>query len=501
MTFPAVNIVVADNAANAPITLPQSNVQAVIGCAVSTATVSNNVPLATTNPNTIQTSFAGGPLVEAAGLVCAAGGTVIAVSCPIVTPGTATAVTATVTTSTSTITVTLDGTNGAWDTYYVMMKCIASGTVGAAGMSVQISLDAGRTFGGTLFLGTANTLAIPNTGITLNFGAGRLTAGDYWRFSTTAPAPNDAGISAAITALANSAYGVAGWGSMHIVGTLSAATVTNIQAYLTTLTTTNFIFTRALTEARDAIAPVAWGGTGETESAWGTSLTTAFGSTSAKRVSVGAGYYNMPSTYPNSYAGTPSYRRPLTWADAVRRVLVQPQRRGGRVKDGSLSNIVVNPASDPGDGFIYHDETNNPVFDAARFMSAKTWPKKTGFFIVHENLMAPNGSQFTDLVLGNVIDVASDIAYVEGVNEISDDLTLTDTGTLAPTDALGLQNTIAGAIKTNMTDVAMISGATVAVSQTQNVLATSTIPITISILPRGYVDVITETINLGVPSA
>jgi hypothetical protein len=163
---------------------------------------------------------------------------------------------------------------------------------------------------------------------------------------------------------------------------------------------------------------------------------------------------------------------------------------------GSLSNITVNPSSDPGDGFIYHDERANPGLDAARFMTAITWPKKQGFYICHENLMAAVGSQFVWLVLGNVIDIACDIGYATGVNEISDDLKLQSNGSLYPTDALTLQGGINSALAAGMTNVAMVSDAYSSVSQSANVLATSNIPITISVLPRGYVNAITETINL-----
>lgn len=495
MADTSVTITVADNGANAALTLPQSKVQVVIGCAI-TGTV--NLPVATNDPVTLATTYTGGPLTEAAGLVCASGGLVIAMSVPVVTKGSATAVVATTpNSSTSVITVTVDGTNGAYDDYYVLFKPVTAGTIGTTGIQFQVSLDAGRNFGAILSLGTATTYLIPNTGLTLHFEAGTLVVGDTWRFSTTAPIWNDAGIQAALTALAASQYAIAGWGSLHIVGVSSSSDAANFQTYLENLTT-QYIYTRGLISARDALAPVAWGGSGETEAVWIAALATAFSATSAKRLCVGAGYYNTPSPYPNSAAGTPSYRRPLTWSDAVRRVIVPTQRRGGRVKDGSLSTITVNPQTDPNDGFIYHDDRITSGLTQARFMSAKTWPKKAaGFYVNLEQLMSQPGSQFTNLVLGNVIDVACDIGYATGVDEVSDDLKLADSGALFPTDALGIQNGINTELKAGMTNVSMVSNAYSVVSQTANVGATNTIPIAISVVPRGYVNAITETINLA----
>jgi hypothetical protein len=495
LPIPSVNITVADNGASAALVVPLPNVQVVIGCAVGGST---NVPIATTNPATLVNQFTGGPLVEAAGMVCQAGNVAIAIAVPIVTKGSTTSVVATTPGGgTSVVTVTLDGTNGAWDSYYVKTKVVTSGTIGTSA-AIQISLDAGRNYGPIIALGTATTYLIPNTGITLNFGVGTLVAGDSYQFSTTGPAWNDAGIQGALNALAASSYAISGWGSLHIVGLTAAGDVTNFQTYLTTLAN-EFIFTRALTECRDALAPTAWGGSGESESTWMTSIENAFSASSARRVLVGAGYYNMPSPFPNAAGGTPSYRRPLTWAQAVRRTQIPLQRRAGRVKDGALANITINPASDPGDGFIYHDERINPGLNSGRLMAAQTYAKQQGFFVTQENLMSPNGSQFLELVLGNVVDVACDIGYATGVEELSDDLRLQANGTLYPTDALQLQTTINNALAAGMTNVAMVSSATATVDQSANVASTGNVPVTINVAPRGYVNTVTETVSLAAP--
>lgn len=492
MSLPSVNITVADNGSNASIELPQQNVQVKIGCAIG-GTV--NVPVASSNPATFVSEFTGGPLVEAAALTAANRGTVIAVSIPIVTPGTVTSVIATVPgSSTSAVTVASTG-DGIVDTFYVMVQCATGGTIGTNGIQIQVSLDAGRSFGASINLGLAVNYIIPNTGLRLEFGAGIMVAGDYWRFSTTGPKGNDAGIQAAVAALLASQYAVAGWGSMHLVGESSATTVTNVQSYIQSATS-QYVYTRIISESRDALAPTAWGGSGETEVTWMASLATAFSATSAKRVCVGAGYYNTPTVLPNPVAGTPSYRRPLSWSDSVRRVNVAPQRKGGAVSDGALSTIVVNPVTDPGDGFIYHDERVNPGLDAARFMTAITWPKYQGFYICHENLMSPTGSQFTELVLGNVIDVACDIGYATAVQEIGDDLRLTASGSLLSQDATVLQNRIDQALSINMTNVSMVSDAYSSVSQTENVRSTHNIPIAITVNPKGYVNSISEVVNL-----
>jgi hypothetical protein len=496
MTIPTVEIIIADNGVNTALQLPQQNVQVVLGCSSSGTLL---VPYATTLASKLTENFGYGPLPEAAGLICSSGGLVIAQRLPINAPGTAKAVQFTGT-GTSVITVTLDGTVGAFDDYYVVAKVITAGTIGTTGSQIQISLDAGRHFGPTINMGVAITYAIPNTGVTLNFAAGTLVVGDLYKFQTIAPQWNVAGVLSAISTLAASVFAVQGWGSMHLVGPISASDAATVNGYIDALRT-QYNFTRILLSARDAAASAAWGGSGESEATWMTSLETAFSATDAKRIVVGGGYYNTPSSFPNAAAGAPSYRRSGTWAVAARRVQVQPNNSSWRVRDGSLSNIVVDPTLDPGDGFIYHNEANTPGLDAARIMSFRTWPKKNGIFATRDPLMSGNGSQFTLLPYGNVIDVACTIGYETGVEVVGDDLLTNQNGTLQMQEVLKLQNTILGAINDNMTAVGMISSAVVSVDPNQNVQSTGNILVSITVTQRTVIGKITETVGLSIPFA
>ena len=508
--IPTVTITVADNGSSAALTVPQQNVQLVIAPAIGGTP---NQAYATSSPTALQTQFIGSTMVEAAGLVCQAGNVAVCVTCPIATKGTATAVQATVPGgSTSTITVSVDATYGPWDKYYVWIKCLTGGTIGTTGIIIQTSLDAGRNWGAPITLGTANSLYLGNgtlttqviggTGVQLNFGAGTLVANDFWKFSTGGPSANAAGIVAALAAFAASQYGVAGVGSIHIVddvnhgGSADTDTV-SIQNQLQSMTAL-YEFQRAIVHVRDAATPVAWGGSGETEAAWIAAVALAESGITAPRVAVDGGDYNTPSPFNNPAGGLPAYRRSLAWSHAVRRTQIPLQRRAGRVKDGPLGNILVNPATDPSDGFIYHDERTTPGLNAARIGSAMTWPKKgAGFFMCQEPLLSGNGSQFTELVIGNVLDAACDISYAQGVEEVSDDLVTQANGTLDPTAVQTIQGGLQGALASGMIQTPLVSNVTATVSPTQNVLATSTIPITVVVQPKAYVNSISETISLS----
>jgi hypothetical protein len=256
-------------------------------------------------------------------------------------------------------------------------------------------------------------------------------------------------------------------------------------------------FQRAIVHVRDALVPTAWGGSGETEATWIAAVALAESAVAAPRVLVCGGDYNTPSCYNNPAGGLPAYRRNLGWALAVRRTQIPLQRRAGRVKDGPLANIAVNPASDASDGFIYHNERTTPGLNAARIASAMTWPKNTGFFQCQEPLLSANGSQFVEIAIGNVLDAACDIGYAAGLEEVSDDLTVQANGTLDPVDLNVFQGGLQNALNQGMIQTPLVSGVTATVSPTANVASTGVIPVTIAVNPKAYVNSIAETISLS----
>lgn len=496
MSVGDVEVTLVDGGSN--ILVPGETVQVVIGVASGGSAPLNTV-VATQDPNTIQTNFGYGQLPEYAALCALGGGTVLCLQATLVTKGTAAGVVATPgNTSTSVVTTTLNGTTGAFDDYYVKVLVAGGGTIGTAGCQIQVSLDAGRNYGPTINLGTATTYAIPNTGITLNFGAGTLVAGDSYTFGTTGPATNTAGIQSALNALLASPYSIVGWSSMHILGNWTGAQAATIETYLDTFATPqNAVFTRAMLTARDASPNSKWGGSGETETAWLTAIENDYSALSAKRIDAAGGHYNIPSAYANPAAGAPAYRRPGQWAAAVRQVQIPPQRHSGRVRDGALANIVVDPTNDPKDGFIYHDDRLNPSLDGARFTSFCTRKKRPGWFVVNPNLMSPLGSDFSILPLGNVADVACDIVIEVGGDLVNEDTQLNTNGTIDEKEAQFIESQFNQALFDNMTAHSMISKATAVVNRTWDVQSNKSLPVTVRIFARGYIFNVPVTVGFG----
>lgn len=510
-----ITITIQDGGANTAVNVPSSNVRVVLGCLLSTTaswsssglnpTAVVNQIVAATQPGTLAPYFVGGKLLEAAGMDCAAGATVLAIGFPVNAPGVATSVVATTPgMSTATVTVSVDPTNGAWDDYYVQVLCTTGGVLGTAGIYFQISLDAGRNFGPPIALGTATVYKILNTGLQINFGSALQTmvAGDFWKFSTTGPKGSTAGYQSALNALKASQYALAGWGGMHLTDPTTGTDAGTLQLYLggspdgTGGLAANYTYTRMIVDVADAVAPAAWGGTAQTEAQWMTTIETSYSATTAVRICAAAGYYNMPSAFANPAAGAPAYRRSLGWALDPRESAIPPQRHAGRVSDGALGNIVVNPTKDPTDGFVYHDERLVPGLTPARFCAAKTRVGKQGFFIDQPLLMAATGSVYTALYLGNVIDIGCFIVFQTAEEEIDEDVRLNPNGTLVASDRLQIQNDILNAINANMTNVGMLSpGSTVQIDPNANVGATGNVPIVVSLAKKGYV--LTETITIG----
>ena len=394
----------------------------------------------------------------------------------------------------------------------------ADSTSGSAtsGITYKVSYDAGRNFGPTTALSTASSINLPELGITLmltHAGSGdKLYTGDVFIFSTvgmTASASNASpnhGLAQCILAAAASVYSAQGWGSTHIIGELSEANAATLVADTTgtvdTLPGTYYVFTRALLSARDVSPPAIWGGTGESETTWMTDgsvgVVNTFAALSAKRACVGAGHYNIQSSIAGT-AGAPAFRRPGMWAEAVRQLLIPPQRHSGRVKDGALGSIVQDPANDPLDGFVYHDERVNPGLDAARFCSFRTRKGRPGVFVANPNMMSPAGSYFTILPLGNVMDVACDIVHQVGESEINDDIRLNSNGTIVEKDARVLEGLFGQALKDQMLANSMISGYSVLVDRSKNVATTSEVDVAVTITARGYI--LSETITISYATA
>jgi len=487
MSAPNVAIKVQDNGLGQ---LPSQNGNVLVVIGTSSAGTSYQ-PLETAAPSVnLIPSFGYGPGTQLAALINQqSGNPVIFVKAQTATNGVNSAVTAKVSGG-STSVMTITGNPN--DSYYGLVTVLTGCTIGSAGGILAVSLDAGRTTYVSVNLGTATTYAVANTGLTLNFSGGTLVAGDSFTWVSTEPLWSDAGVASALASLYSLPFGesfldiaIVGGGGQTTAGGpgVNAGDVTAFDGNATSLFNKRR-YTRILTNARDAL----WGGTStETEATWITSIEADHANDSSLRVGVTAGHYNCVSPIDQV-----QNRRPLIFFAAARDAQVAIQVDLGRVKDGALANMVI-PSSP--DGFIYHDENLNPGLDAARFISATTYVGRPGFYIVNPNLMAPPGSDFNWLQHGHVIDVASAIAYNFFVTYLSNSIRVNaTTGYPLQQDINDLTLRCKAQLDNALTNAGAVSSTSVTIPSNQNVLSTSTLNVTIGIVPLGYLKQINVTI-------
>ena len=492
------------------------NVEAVIGIC-SSATLPAFTPIQTASPSTITSQAGYGPGPEmSCNIIAATGNPVVFIPVPTATPGSNTVV-AKGSSNTGTSVMTLAGTPQ--DSYYGEVSVAIACTVGVTAGQVNISLDAGRTTFLTVNIpanyvaGTALdvTSGGVTTGLTVAFGAGSLGLGDTYEWISTEGLWTDASVASAIAILQTWNQSnpedviVVGGSSLRSAGAgtvgVTAGDVSAFDGYMTSLFN-KARYNRLLCSVGDAL----WGGvSSESESQWMNSIVTAHANDSSLRVGVTAGHYNCISAISQT-----QFRRPLLWFAAARDSAVAIQVDLGRVKDGALADLVLPTTPDTGfmnssQPFIYHDETQNPGLDTARFMAAWSIARKPGLFIMNPNLMAPPGSDFNWLQHGHIIDAASLIVYDFFVEELSDNVLVYPAGTplagqLLQTVSADLVGRCNAQLFNQLTAPGAASSTTVTIPGGQNLLSTATLNVNVNIVPPGYLKAIVVTIQFQNPA-
>jgi hypothetical protein len=460
------------------------NTLAVVG--VSSAGTANQ-PFTSPQPGPFVTQFGYGPGPELAAFIAnATGNEVIFVKATTVTSGSNTAVTATRVGTPSTSAVTLTGTP--LDTYYGLVTVSVGGTIGTAGIVLLVSLDAGRTTYATVNLLTATTYVIQNTGLTLNFGAGTLNAGDTFAWVSTEPKWSDATAVSAMQSLIGT--NVPSAVDILVVGDTASGDASAFDAEMNTLFLAKR-FNRLLVNARDAV----WGGTStETEVAWMTSIENDYASFSSVngRTHVGGGHYNFISAISQT-----QFRRPLLFGAGSRDSEVAIQVDLGRVADGAIPLVLPSLP----DGYIYHDESVISGLDAARFMSLWSLAGLPGLYIKNPNSMAAPGSDFKWLQYGHVVDAACVLTYGFFVKQLSNSVRVdSKTGFILPQDKNKLENAANAVLANGLTNAGAVSSVTATINGATNILSTQQLLVTVAIVPLAYLKTINVTITFLNPA-
>jgi hypothetical protein len=277
----------------------------------------------------------------------------------------------------------------------VIVTFITGGTIGVAGITYTESLDGGTNTSAKKALGTASTLTIPNSGVSLALAAGTILAGQTATFKTTGPRMTNSDITTALEALRTSSLR---WEALLVLGhDADATTITTIDAWLLAREAEGrFRFFMANARGRNA---------GESEAAYLTAMDTAFSASASIRGIVAVDGGDLASATPGR---TVIQKRPTSLAIAARLMDIAIGRDAAYVADGpvpgySIADERANPK--------YHDELFFPGHDDIRLAALRSFDGRNGVFINNATVISPFGSDYVWAQHVRTMNRACEIAY------------------------------------------------------------------------------------------
>lgn len=479
MTQPAVTIVEQDGALGI---LPPTSGRLLALCGVSSSGTAN-APATYARTKDVIAAFGSGPLVEAACFyINATGKPVILIRTGNTVAGTVGAVTSTVPGgSTSVVTIASSPTPN--DDYELMLLIVAGGTRGTAGITYQLSLDGGRTFGSVTALGTATEITVPGAGgVTFSLAAGTLVAGDYFTARAVAPNWNSSEIGAALDALGAS---IQSWELVHIVGPLDATTFDTVDLKISGM--------------QAAGKPHAWIGSmrmpnvGESESAYKTAMDTIFSAKSTIFGMLCSGAAKITSAVSGR-----KYKRPAAFAIAAREASVSEEVNTADPNLGPLVGVSIRDSNGNADE---HDESINPGLDDSRYTVLRTWDGLQGVYINRPRLFSPDGSDFQLLPHRRVMSLAELALRSYFIRRLNKPIRVNrSTGYILESEALEIENGARTAMASLLLAKPKASAVQFALSRVDNLLSTKTLNGDARVVPLGYPEFINLTIGFFNPA-
>jgi hypothetical protein len=475
MTQPAVNISQIDGALGI---LPASagRLFALVGVSSSGPL---NTPATYARIKDIVAAFGSGPLVEAAAhYVERYGRPVVLVR----TAATATSPAGTVSAVTSVATgdaeVTIAPTPAPSDDHELVLLIVQGGEVGTAGITYQLSLDGGRTFGAVTALGTDTTIAVPGAG-NVSFALedeAEVAAGDQHTARTIAPNWNDTELGTALEALKSS---VVNWEIAHIVGPIGATAFDAIEL--------KFASMFAAGKFRSWIGNVRMPNLGETEAAYLTAVSSAMAEDASLFGALCAGACKVTSSVNGR-----KYRRPVSHIYAAREASVSEEINTADVNLGPLVGVSIRDVNGNPDE---HDESLNPGLDDARFVTLRSWEGIAGVYVNRPRLFSPAGSDFYLVPHRRVMNLANAALRLYFIRRLNKPVLVDKTtGFILESDAIDIELGATKVMSAVLLAKPKASAALFTLNRHENILSSLTLNGQARITPLAY----PETINLDV---
>ena len=171
---------------------------------------------------------------------------------------------------------------------------------------------------------------------------------------------------------------------------------------------------------------------------------------------------------------------------------IPTQRKISRVKDGAVEPL--NAYFTNGEKIETLDTAWNAI-DNKAYIFLRSFANRSGYFFTGDKTLTSATDDFNSLARGLVMDEAVLIAYDTLVEELSDEVPVTPSGTIQPAIVKGWQNAIERQLNGLMVATGKLSGVKAFINENQNILVTNNLDIDLQLLPVGYSDFIT--VNIG----
>jgi hypothetical protein len=429
----------------------------------------------------VQSTFGGGPTVEAACYeIEHFGKPVIVCRATATNPGTTANLVITGVTGTSIVTV---GTGTSNDDYEFKVLIVAGGTIGVAGITLKYSLDGGRTYSAVTALGTANHFTIPNSGgVDFAFAAGTFIANDVFTARGNAPTPSGSDLATALDALKNSTLS---WEFFFATCPVDATILSTIDSKISAMA--------AVGKYRWAIGNTRMPNVGESESSYKTALDGIFGSLSCKSLSLWAGAAKTLSSV--SYR---NYRRPVALSLAALHANVSEEINVAAIEEGPLSGVQIRDSNGNPDE---HDESVNPGLDDSRFGTLRTWDGYQGVYPTWPRILAPTGSDFQLVPYRRVMNLFCETVRNYMLLRLAKPIRVNGTtGFILEADALEIEAGVLAQLRAVLLTKPKASDVSFALSRTDNLLSTQTLTGDGRLVPLAYPKFISISLGFNNPA-
>ncbi len=171
---------------------------------------------------------------------------------------------------------------------------------------------------------------------------------------------------------------------------------------------------------------------------------------------------------------------------------IPTQRKLNRIKDGAVEEFAAYFTNGEK---VETLDTAWDAIDGKGYIFFRSFSNRSGYYFTSDRTLAKSTDDFNSLARGLVMDKAVLLAYGVLIDELSDEIQMTEAGTIHPAIIKSWQNAIERQITGLMVDTKELSGVKAVIDENQNVLQTNNINVDLQLLPVGYSDFIT--VNIG----